>query len=293
MKICFIGNVIFSEKLLSHLIKINCQICGVISNTKNRYNNDYANLKPICEVNNIKFLDVVDINSQDVLDWVKDINADIIFCFGWSQIIKKELLKIPQMGIIGYHPALLPKNRGRHPIIWALFLGLKETGSTFFFINEGVDSGDIISQRKVKITYNDNATSLYFKILKVAIKQISEIVSTLQNGVYEKQKQNYQITNTWRKRGINDGKIDFRMSSRAIYYLVRAISKPYVGAHIVYLSKEIKVWKVKEEKINIENAEPGKIIALQGDEMIVKTYDGAIKLIEHEFSTLPKVGEYL
>ena len=57
---------------------------------------------------------------------------DIIFCFGWSRLIKEELLKIPKKGVVGYHPAMLPKNRGRHPLIWALALGIKTTGSTFF-----------------------------------------------------------------------------------------------------------------------------------------------------------------
>ena len=71
---------------------------------------------------------------------------------GWSRIIGKELLAVPPKGIVGYHPAALPANRGRHPIIWALALGLKETASTFFFMDNGADSGPIISQKSLIIS---------------------------------------------------------------------------------------------------------------------------------------------
>ena len=83
--------------------------------------------------------------------WIQDLNPDLIFCLGWSSLLKRSTLDIPKFGVIGYHPSLLPKNKGRHPIIWALALGLKETGSTFFLMNEGVDTGKIINQKRLKL----------------------------------------------------------------------------------------------------------------------------------------------
>ena len=91
---------------------------------------------------------------------------------GLSKLINRELLEIPKLGVVGYHPTLLPKNRGRHPLIWALVLGLTQTGSTFFFMDEGADSGPIISQEKVKITKKDTANTLYKKIEITASKQL-------------------------------------------------------------------------------------------------------------------------
>ena len=83
------------------------------------------------------------------------------------------------MGIVGYHPAALPSNRGRHPLIWALVLGLTETASTFFFMDEGADSGDILDQRPVSILPSDDAKSLYERISQVAISQIRDFVPRL------------------------------------------------------------------------------------------------------------------
>ena len=88
-----------------------------------------------------------------------------------SNSLEKILSKSP-IGVIGFHPAALPANRGRHPIIWSLALGLKSTASTFFFMDKNVDSGDILSQASIKISDSDDARSLYDKVTKTALSQI-------------------------------------------------------------------------------------------------------------------------
>ena len=83
------------------------------------------------------------------------------------------------------------------------------------------------------------------------------------------------------------------MSSRAIYNLVRALTKPYVGAHLVYKEKEIKIWRVEEVELNLKNIEPGKILEVKDNKILVKCHDNAVRILEHEFDEIPKVGEYL
>ena len=83
------------------------------------------------------------------------------------------------------------------------------------------------------------------------------------------------------------------MSSLAIYNLVRALTKPYVGAHVEYGEKEIKIWKVKIIENSLKNFESGKILNINENKILVKTYDSAIELVDHEFIDLPKIGEYL
>ena len=83
------------------------------------------------------------------------------------------------------------------------------------------------------------------------------------------------------------------MSSFALYNLVRALTKPYVGAHIDYQGKEVKIWKLREEAHLSNNLEPGKVLKVEGNEILVKTYDGAVRLIEHDFEQLPTVNDYL
>jgi len=293
MKIVFIGTVEFSKKALQKLLDIDAELVGVCTKEKSSFNSDFADLTPICRDNKIPFNFVDDINSKESINWIRDLKPDIIFCFGWSSLIKNELLSLASMGVVGYHPSSLPQNRGRHPLIWALALGLKKSGSTFFFMDEGADSGNILSQKEFEILYEDDAKSLYNKVSKIALNQIEEFLPKLQSNSFTTVKQNHSKANNWRKRGKADGEIDFRMTSNAIYNLVRALAKPYVGAHIEYNDRDISVWKVQEIDLNINNIESGKVIENDGISFTVKTYDKAIRILEHDFENLPEVGEYL
>ena len=111
--------------------------------------------------------------------------------------------------------------------------------------------------------------------------------------MFKRVKQNHASSNVLRKRTVHDGKIDFRIPSRGIYNLVRGLTKPYIGAHIELQGKNISVWKVKEIENNQKNIEPGKVISTNKQSFVVKCFDNAIEIIEHEFKILPKIGEYL
>ena len=293
MRIIYIGTVEFSKIALEKLIELKTDIVGVLTQESSTFNADFADLTVACERNNIPYKYVININEQENLEWIKDKLPDIIFCFGFSQIIKNPLLGIAPKGVIGCHPAHLPRNRGRHPLIWSLVLGLDRTASTFFFMDQGADSGDILSQEEVLIEYSDDARTLYNKLTNVSLRQIEEFLVKLKDNTYTRVPQDNYKSNSWRKRGKEDGKIDFRMTSGAIYNLVRALTRPYVGAHLVYMGKEIKIWKAVEKKCDMRNIEPGKVLDVSGNTVLVKCYDGSVLLAGHEFSVLPQIGEYL
>ena len=293
MKVVLIGSVEFSLRVLEKLISIDVDLVGVCTKKSSTFNSDFFDLKPLSDINEVPCLHVEDINSTKSVEWIKNLNPDVIFCFGWSSLIKKDILALAPMGIVGYHPAKLPKNRGRHPLIWALALGLKESASTFFFMDEGADTGDILSQVDFEISYQDDARNLYDKVAEIALIQIEEFIPALEKGTYTRIKQNEKKSNDWRKRNELDGEIDFRMNSRSIYNLTRALTKPYVGAYIKFNETNYSVWKVKESNDFQENIEPGKVLRVFDKIFVVKSYDGAIEIIEHDFKEVPKVGEYL
>jgi len=293
MKVLLVGTVEFSLKTLEKLIDLKVDLIGVCTKEASTFNSDFADLKPLCIANKIPYLTVDDINSRDSIQWITVLNPDVIFCFGWSSLIKKEILNIAPMRVVGFHPAKLPMNRGRHPLIWALALGLKESASTFFFMDEGADSGDMLSQVDFEISYQDDARSIYNKVIDIALCQIEEFIPKLEKNSFTRIRQNNQHSNSWRKRNESDGEIDFRMSSRSIYNLTRALTKPYVGAHIKFNETNYSVWKVKESNDFQENIEPGKVLRVFDKIFVVKSYDGAIEIIEHDFKEMPKVGEYL
>lgn len=293
MRIVYIGLVDFSYHCLKEVIKNGGNVVGIITKKESKYNTDFKDLTPIANMYNIPVYHVKSINSEKAFNIVSELKPDVIFCFGWSEIIKKKLLEYPSLGIIGVHPSNLPFNKGRHPLVWTLALGLEKSALTFFRMDEGADTGDIISQKEFKISYEDDANSVYEKIKQIASTQIKEFLPKLIKGKIMFIPQDKNRGNYWRKRFKIDGKIDWRMSSRAIYNLVRALTHPYVGAHCIYKGQDIKIWKVEELKNFPRNIEPGKVIEVSSKWIIVKCYDGAIKIIDHEFEKLPRKGEYL
>lgn len=301
MKIVLIGCVQFSREVLRQLLLMNhsaIEVIGVITKKESKINADFCSLESLADENNIPCFIAKENEQHPMAKWLKEKRPDVIYCMGWSYLLKKEILDIPKIGVIGYHPAALPQNRGRHPIIWSLALGLQQTASTFFFMDEGADSGDIVSQRFVTIKKNDDASTLYEKLTHTALEQITEFTTELATGTVKKYPQNHAQANYWRKRSIKDGEIDWRMSADGIYNLVRALTRPYVGAHCFYKGKEVKIWKVTIVEhaaltTNIKNLEPGKVLKSDGVTITVKCGDGAIQLIEHEFPDLPEEGDYL
>jgi len=193
-------------------------------------------------------------------------------------LLKKNLLKIAPKGVIGYHPSDLPKNRGRHPIIWSLVLGLKNIGSCFFYMNNKADSGRIISKKMIKIKKSYNSNSIYKKLINVGKKQIREIMFKIKNNKLKSFPQKNSKSNNWRKRSEIDGKIDWRMSAANINNLVKALTKPYPGAYFLFKEKKIKVWKSKVINLNKKNFEPGKIIRFNKN-LIIKCGNKALQLI--------------
>ncbi|MBA4391144.1 MAG: formyl transferase [Syntrophus sp. (in: bacteria)] len=293
MKILFIGAVQSSYHALATVLEAKGNVVGCITQPDAGINSDYVDISSICELKGIPLLKTSDVNCADAMDWARNIKPDIVFCIGWSRLLKKDFLMLPPLGVIGFHPAELPKNRGRHPLIWALALGLDRTASTFFFMDEGADSGDILSQEPVEIRETDSARDLYERVVATAQRQIRDFLPKLESNTYTRLTQNHTQANYWRKRYAGDGKIDFRMADHSIYNLVRALTHPYVGAHLAYKDKEVKVWRAEVVDCDLDNIEPGKILSQKNDGIVIKCGIGAVWLDCAEFDSTPAVGEYL
>ena len=135
---------------------------------------------------------------------------------------------------------------------------------------------------------------MYRKMIESAEKQVRTFTPKLAMGNYQLQKQDHSKANQWRKRGKSDGRIDFRMGTQSIFNLVRALTKPYVGAHFEYEGEDYKVWRVEPGPGQETNLEPGQVLALnEENHLLVKTGDGSVWIREHELEHLPNISDYL
>lgn len=295
MRVAFIGCVQYSRILLAHLLERlpEVQVVGVATREASSFNADFDSLRPLTEAAGLPCFLARGNDQESLADWLRELRPDVIYCFGWSYLLRREILAIPRLGVIGFHPTALPANRGRHPLIWALALGLPETASTFFFMDEGADSGDVLSQRPIPILDEDDAGTLYAKVTAVAREQMEVFTRQLAAGDFPRVPQDHARATSWRKRGRADGQVDWRMSSRAVHDLVRALTRPYVGAHCVAEGRDVKLWRTARVEGAPPNAEPGKVLAVSGERVTVRCGEGAVEIIEHEFPELPRPGSYL
>lgn len=293
MRIVVIGAVEFSARVLARLIERRFDVVGVCTLHDSRINADHADLSTIAGSAAIPWRYCPDINGEDSIVWIREQRPEVILGLGWSRLFSQELLDLAPHGVIGFHPTMLPQNRGRHPLIWALVLGLKQTGVTFFQMVAEADAGDILFQTAVPIYEDDDARSLYDRICDQGMSDLCSLLPLVEAGTVKRTPQAISSGNSWRKRTVRDGQIDWRMSAAQIHDLVRALSAPYVGAHFVRHGVDIKVWRAQVVRDVPENLEPGKILAVSGDGVVVKCGQNGLRILEHfpPSSFLP--GEYL
>ncbi len=298
MRVGLIGCVTSSKVALLRLMEhMSVEVVAVITKESSLFNNDFEDLSQICNKNAIPcHLEKIKERSKS-LAFMKSHTPDVIYCIGWSSLLNDDFLSICKDGVIGFHPAELPSNRGRHPIIWSLSLGLASTASTFFIMEEEADTGPIINQKKILISNDDNATTLYKKILDKMEIQLDEITAKFLKGNIVKVEQDNSKSNNWRKRSMKDGEIDWRMTAIDIHNLIRALSKPYPGAHYNLDDKFISVFKSKVATERYKcNIEPGKVLDIDGKEekILVKCSGNSAIWVYNEKNLIQiKIGDYL
>lgn len=168
------------------------------------------------------------VREAEIIQMIRDAKPEIIFCIGGMQIIPKDVLDIPKLGCLNIHPALLPKYRGRFSTVHALFNGEKYTGTTLHWMDEGLDSGPIILQKRVEITDADTGRTLYEKVLTQGGEELflkfldlwltgKKIPSTPQNGAEA----------TYYPKGLpNNGDIDPAWDAATTNRFIRAMTFP-------------------------------------------------------------------
>ena len=165
------------------------------------------------------------VRDPEIVERIKNIDPDIIFCIGGMQIIPEELLKIPKLGTLNIHPALLPKYRGRFSTAHAIFNGEEYTGATVHWMDEGLDTGPIILQEKFAITQDDTARTVYDKFTETGTKLFEDFLVILESG--EKiiaTPQDESIATYYPKEMPGNGKIDWSWDGSKIERFIRAMT---------------------------------------------------------------------
>ncbi|KKP94056.1 MAG: Methionyl-tRNA formyltransferase [Parcubacteria group bacterium GW2011_GWA1_36_12] len=287
MRVIFIGSIEFSWHCLAEILEKKLANVVGIFNVLPKYNkdiSDYRDQKDLAQTYHSPHFWFKNINDSKTVLSIKKLTPDLILLFGLSQIVKKEILEIPRIGILGTHPTLLPKNRGRAPIPWSILKGLKKSGLTFFYLDQSADTGDIVDQMSWKITGRNDATSLYRKMTfagkKMLVRTLPKIAKGIERRTPQPQKSNY-----WPARKPSDGKISWNKSYLRVDRLIRATTKPYPGAFCFWNGYKIIIWKSKPLDNNL-SFKVGTVIRLKKEGFLVKASRGIVKVQDWEPKSL-------
>ncbi len=245
MRIAFVGAVEFSRACLEEMLAAGGDVVAVITLPAENasFHGDYADLEPVAAAHGVPVHRIGNINDPATIELIRSLEPDVIFVLGWSQLLGPELLALAPC--IGSHPALLPRNRGRHPLTWALVEGLDESGLTFLWLDEGADSGDILWQRSFPIAIDDDAASLYRKMVGLGREAIRELLPLLESDSAPRVPQDDALATYWRRRTDDDRWIDWTLSSLAVHNLIRGLARPYVGALTRCAGQDVLVWRAR------------------------------------------------
>lgn len=202
-------------------------------------------LDDLAEKEGTPLLKIRHINDQETLDALKEHEIDWLFIIGWSQIANQTLLDTPKRGIIGMHPTLLPKGRGRAAIPWAILKGLPETGVTMFKMDAGVDTGDILAQGHIPMEPGITATELYEKVDQMHVELMGETWPHIVADTIIQTPQDHSQATEWPGRKPADGEIFATMTMEEADRMVRAVTHPYPGAFYREGEKVLRIWAAK------------------------------------------------
>lgn len=280
MKIVFMGTPDFAVPILEGLID-NYNVVGVVSQPDKPVGRKHilteTPIKKVALKNNIKVFQPINIREdyQEIID----LEPDIIITCAYGQIIPKELLDYPKYKCINVHASLLPKLRGGAPIHKAIIDDYDKTGITIMYMDEKMDSGDIIATEETIINDSDNLESLHDRLSIMGKELLLKTLPSIFNGTNKSIKQDInEVTYAYNIKR-EEEHIDFSKSSRSIFNLIRGLN-PTPGAYTNLNNEVMKVYNSFIKDMESNDLEYGKIVNITKEGIEVVTKDKIIVLTE-------------
>lgn len=285
MRVVFLGNHTVGVKVLE-AISIKDEVVGVVAHPPDpedgvRYLSvyDYA-LKQGWNVIRCSPKDPV------LKDFIKDISPDLLWITDYRYIIPSPLISLATLGVVNLHPSLLPKYRGQAPINWAIINGERILGLTAHFVDEGIDSGDIIEQLSFELKENQDVGDALQALYPLYYELTQRVLGYFRTGQVPRQPQDHNQATVFPRRRPEDGLIEWRQSVQSICNLVRAVAHPYPGAFTSLLGCKLIVWKALPSTVNLSSqGMPGMVLDVRSEGAHVQCGDGVLLMTLFEFAT--------
>ena len=306
LNIIFMGTPDFAKESLEAIYNAGHNIIAVITNPdrpKGRGMKMISSpVKEFAVEKNIPVLQPEKI--REIKDTLVQLNPDLFCVVAYGKILPKDILDIPKKGSINVHGSLLPKYRGAAPIQWSVLNGDKKTGITTMYMDEGMDTGDMILQEEVEIGENETTGELWERLSKIGANLLVETLKKIENGTAPRKKQPSDFTMA-PMLNKEMARIDWEnKTAKEIKNLVRGLN-PIMGAYTTYKGKKIKIWRAgcielndfiedhpefSEYVSNLENMAEGAVIYSDiKNGLFVKAKEGILILQEVQAENAKKM----
>ncbi len=300
-RILFVGIPDMAYVCLDGLLEAGVNIVGVMGPKKTH--NTYVQFKDFVNSRRLNFIEWDDLKSPQLLDYLKTLNLDAAVVASFNYKIPKELLDIPKAGFINIHPSLLPKYRGGNPYSTVIINGEKETGVTLHFMDEGFDTGDIITQKTVNISPLETMGTLFNRLNLLGMQMLVDVLKEFEQGELPRIKQPEGEFIVGKSLKEKDLFIDYKLSAIEIDRFIRGLN-PFLIASTVFRANLMKIFMASYVDKDSSKYQPGTITRVDSDKIFIATGKGYICPTTLQFGSFfvgdakdfikilqPKVGE--
>ena len=280
MRVVFVTHNELGLACLEELADLGADLRAVYTRPEREGIADQTDLAAFAGDRGVPLHRVESVNADAVKREMRGYDPELLFVVGWSRLVDREVLDLASVAALGMHPAPLPRGRGRAPLAWSLIKGLDETALSFFHLVEAADAGDLVGQEPLPIGREDDASSLYGKMVEAGRRLIRTHYPEFEAGEVPRTPQDDSRATWWPKREPHHGLIDWTDEPGTVYDWIRGQTRPYPGAFSYLDGWKVTVWAANPPDGEPAFVDPGEIAYRDGDALGVGAWEGVIELTE-------------
>lgn len=286
------GTPDFAVPCLEALIKSRHEVVTVFTQPDKKKGRGYKfappPVKELALRHGIEVFQPETLNSEAVLRVISELEPDLIVVVAYGKILPKAILKLPERGCINVHGSLLPKYRGAAPIQWAVLNGEKVTGVTTMYMDEGLDTGDILLKAETQIGEDETSGELFDKLSSMGEELLLKTLQGLEKGDIMREKQDDKKANYAPMLNKSLSKIDWNKPADVVHNLVRGLN-PWPVAETTLDGKVLKIYKTKPVLLENKAAHPGELVSLEP--FVVACCEGsAVEVLELQLESKKRMS---
>lgn len=282
LRIVLAGSVGSSRLTLQALLRHRANVVGVLELVPVDPSaiSGFVRLNDVASEAGVPCVGFQNINAPEVVAQVREWQPDLLFVVGLSQLVKSDLLSVPKLACVGFHPTLLPRGRGRAPVAWLVLDGTPGAAN-FFVMDAGTDSGPILVQEPFDVSPTDDAEQVTANLEQAIVRALDRWLPKLLSGEWNPQPQDESLATYHGKRAPEDGWIDWAKSAIEIHALIRAAGRPHPGAYSYLKDRKLLAWRAELETVTPFRGVIGRVLLNDPQRgSLVQTGDGLIWLSE-------------